>query len=97
MNKEREFEVVLQGLLGCACIFSLGHSLTHWFGPRSLRRTENNGITGTQNHQEEVYGDALDSRSTRGIPCGAVYAVAFHKQLKEDMALILRSAQQHLN
>jgi hypothetical protein len=65
MNKKREFEVVLQGLLGCACIFSLGHSLAHWFDPRSLRRTENNGITGSSIYEKEVDGDVVDDYSSR--------------------------------
>jgi hypothetical protein len=57
--------VALQWLLGCACIFSIGHSLAHWFGPRSLRRTENNGITGSHTFQEEVNRDAVDDHSSR--------------------------------
>ena len=58
---KREREVALKILLGCACIFSLGHSHarghsdTFRLGLKSLHRTENNGITGRQIYQEEVH------------------------------------------
>jgi hypothetical protein len=55
--------VALRWLLGCTCIFSLGHSCAHWFGLKNLRRTENNGIVGSRIIQEEVGGDALDVNS----------------------------------
>ncbi len=32
--------MALEILLGCACIFSLGHSHAHWFGLKSLHRRE---------------------------------------------------------
>ena len=35
-----------------------------------------------------VYGDAMDFHRIRDISSGAVYVVAFHMQLKEDLALI---------
>jgi hypothetical protein len=60
MAKKREFGVALRWLLGCACIFSLGHShavghaYAHWFVPTNLCPGENNGITGSQFYQVKV-------------------------------------------
>jgi hypothetical protein len=71
MTNKREFEVALQWLLGCACIFSPGHSHAfghanaHCFGLASLDRRENNGIRGSQIFWEEVDQDAVGSYSSR--------------------------------
>jgi hypothetical protein len=62
---------VLQRLLGCACIFSLGHAEefghanTHWFGLTSLHRRENNGIMGSHTYQGRRHRNALDCYCSR--------------------------------
>ena len=70
--------MALGWLLGCACIFSLGHSHAHWFGLKSLHRRENNGITGSHTSQGKGQRDALDPDSSRGIVSGTVHSAAIH-------------------
>ena len=70
--------MVLQRLLGCACIFSLGsaqefgHANTHWFGLTGPNRRENNGIMGRHTYQGRRHRDALDCYCSRLDSLGAI-------------------------